>query len=59
MTAALDALDCCRDANAASMPHELILLDLHAALRALDSLTGVTTADDILARIFSTFCIGK
>jgi tRNA modification GTPase len=37
----------------------MILLDLHTALRALDSLTGVTTADDILARIFSTFCIGK
>jgi len=25
----------------------------------LDSLTGVTTPDDILARIFATFCIGK
>jgi tRNA modification GTPase len=37
----------------------MILLDLHTALRALDSLTGATTPDDILARIFSTFCIGK
>jgi tRNA modification GTPase len=34
-------------------------MDLHHALQALDSLTGVTTADDILARIFSSFCIGK
>jgi tRNA U34 5-carboxymethylaminomethyl modifying GTPase MnmE/TrmE len=24
-----------------------------------DDLTGVTTTDDILARIFATFCIGK
>jgi tRNA modification GTPase len=41
------------------IPHEMLLLDLYAALRPLDALTGVTTADDILNRIFSTFCIGK
>jgi tRNA modification GTPase len=46
-------------ANAASIPHEMILLDLYHALWALDSLTGQTTPDDILNRIFSTFCIGK
>ena len=40
-------------------PHEMILLDLYAALRSLDSLTGETTADDILNQIFSSFCIGK
>jgi tRNA modification GTPase len=53
------ALDGAATANAAQMPHEIVLLDLHNALRALDSLTGATTSDDILARIFSTFCIGK
>ena len=37
----------------------MLLLDCYAALRALDELTGATTADDILNRIFSTFCIGK
>jgi tRNA modification GTPase len=41
------------------VPHEMVLLDLYEALRALDELTGATTADDILNRIFSTFCIGK
>lgn len=41
------------------VPHEMVLLDLYGALRALDELTGATTADDILNRIFSTFCIGK
>ena len=46
-------------ANAASIPHEMILLDLYRALWALDSLTGQTTPDDILNLIFSTFCIGK
>ncbi len=43
----------------ASVPHEMLLLDLYAALRNLDALTGETTADDILNLIFSTFCIGK
>ena len=55
----LVALAAAREANASGLPHEMILMDLHAALRALDSLTGATTPDDILARIFSTFCIGK
>ena len=41
------------------LPHELILLDLYGALRALDELTGATTPDDVLRLIFSTFCIGK
>ena len=59
VTDTLTALTAAAEANTACLPHELILLDLHMALRALDSLTGVTTTDDILARIFSTFCIGK
>jgi tRNA modification GTPase len=40
-------------------PHEMLLLDLYGALRPFDAITGATTADDILNRIFSTFCIGK
>jgi tRNA modification GTPase len=59
ITAILAALSAATAANASALPHELILLDLHTALGALDSLTGATTPDDILARIFSTFCIGK
>jgi tRNA modification GTPase len=42
-----------------STPHEMLLLDLYGALRPIDAITGATTADDILNRIFSTFCIGK
>ena len=57
--AALSALGAAAEANTAALPHEILLLDLHTALRALDTLTGQTTADEILARIFSTFCIGK
>jgi tRNA modification GTPase len=41
------------------IPHEMLLLDLYAALGPIDAITGATTADDILNRIFSTFCIGK
>ena len=59
VSAALAALHTAAAANAAGLPHELVLVDLHVALAALDSLTGTTTADDILGRIFSTFCIGK
>jgi tRNA modification GTPase len=55
----LSALNDAAQANANAIPHEMILLDLYRALWALDSLTGQTTADDILNLIFSTFCIGK
>ena len=41
------------------LPHEMLLLDFYAALRPIDAITGATTADDILNRIFSSFCIGK
>jgi tRNA modification GTPase len=56
---ALSALDDAAQANASSIPHEMILLDLYRALWALDSLTGQTTPDEILNLIFSSFCIGK
>jgi tRNA modification GTPase len=59
ITTALTALGDAEQANAAAIPHEMILLDLYRALWALDSLTGQTTSDDILNLIFSTFCIGK
>ena len=52
-------LEKARDAVEAAIPHEMLLLDLYAALAPLDAITGATTADDILNRIFSTFCIGK
>jgi tRNA modification GTPase len=55
----LKALRAAAAANAGGMPHEVVLLDLHAALGGLDALTGQTTAEDILGRIFAAFCIGK
>jgi tRNA modification GTPase len=47
------------EAALAGVPHEMILLDLYCAMQALDQITGATTAEDILHRIFATFCIGK
>jgi tRNA modification GTPase len=55
----LEALMNAQRAVELGIPHEMLLLDLYAALRPVDAITGATTADDILNRIFSTFCIGK
>jgi tRNA modification GTPase len=56
---AMKALEAAIDAVGSRIPHEMLLLDLYNALRALDQITGATTTDDILNLIFSTFCIGK
>ena len=55
----LEALQQAARAVEFNIPHEMLLIDLYAALRPIDAITGATTADDILNRIFSTFCIGK
>jgi tRNA modification GTPase len=55
----LMALNKSQNSLTSGMPHEVILLDLYAALKALNALTGETTVEDILGSIFSTFCIGK
>ncbi len=59
VTAAATAVAAAELAAQSQLPHELVLLDLYGALRALDDLTGATTPDDVLRLIFSTFCIGK
>ena len=38
---------------------EYAVTHCHAALDALADLTGETTSDDVLDRLFSTFCVGK
>ena len=43
----------------AGASEELVLVGLHNALRFLGEITGETTTEDVLSRIFSTFCIGK
>jgi tRNA modification GTPase len=52
LTVALDAL-------AAGYDEQMVLVDLYRAATALATLTGAITRDDVLAEIFSKFCIGK
>jgi tRNA modification GTPase len=59
VVSAMEALAAADAALDEHVPHEMLLLDLYRALRSLDELTGDTTTEDILALIFSTFCIGK
>ena len=56
---AIDKLDSAATALEDRVTHEMVLLDLYAALSAIGDLTGEVASDDILERIFSTFCIGK
>ena len=38
---------------------ELVAEELRNAQRALGEITGAGTADELLGRIFASFCIGK
>jgi tRNA modification GTPase len=38
---------------------ELIALELRQALDALGSITGAVTPDDVIGRVFASFCVGK
>lgn len=40
-------------------PPELLAADLQRALGALDEISGASTREDVLDRIFARFCIGK
>jgi tRNA modification GTPase len=53
------ALQRAREAAVARAPEEFVLADLNEARAALEEITGTRTPDDLLAHIFSTFCIGK
>ena len=48
-----------QDSTAADMSQEFIALDIREALYHIGEITGETTTEDILDRIFSTFCVGK
>jgi tRNA modification GTPase len=59
VSGATGALCDAESALAQHVPHEMVLLDLYRALTYLNELTGEVVTDDILGRIFSTFCVGK
>lgn len=41
------------------LPEEIVIADVRASLQSLESVVGRRGADDLLAEIFDTFCIGK
>ena len=56
------ALHCLHQAAssfAASRSGELVAEDLRAAQQSLNEITGEFTSEDLLGKIFSSFCIGK
>lgn len=56
---AANALDAALQTLSNGLPAELIAVDAHAALADLGEITGITAREDIIAGIFSRFCIGK
>jgi tRNA modification GTPase len=46
-------------ADGGSMPEEFVLADLQEARATLEEVTGRRAPDDLLAHIFSRFCVGK
>lgn len=56
---ALGFLAAARAALLAADSPELVDIDLRAALDSLGSITGRIDTEDILTRVFATFCLGK
>lgn len=55
----LEALDRTQKVMAAGASLDLVALDLRIAVGAIGEIVGKTTTEDLLDRIFSTFCLGK
>ncbi len=47
------------EGHARGVPADLLAVDLTAALTAIGEITGESLSEDLLAAIFSRFCIGK
>ena len=56
---ALDELNAFAAARAAALDAAVAATHLRDAVGALDELIGVVTPDDVLDRLFATFCVGK
>ena len=56
---ALTAVRAARDALSSGMTPDVVLTEAEEAMRALGELTGRTAREDMVARIFERFCVGK
>ncbi len=59
LQAAQGALAQARRTLAAALPADFVSVDVRGALSALGEITGETATEDVIAEIFSRFCIGK
>ncbi len=59
LEAALVHVSSARQTLLAALPADFVSIDVQGALSALGAITGETATEDILAEIFSKFCIGK
>ena len=56
---AREALGTARQAMAEGLSPEFVAVDLRVAVEAVGEIVGGAGTEDILSRIFSTFCVGK
>ena len=59
MTNAIDFIENAEEIIAGDGAGELVAMELHAAIFALNSLIGQVGVEDLLDEIFSSFCLGK
>ena len=59
LSRAVSSLHAARLAVESGLPLDIVSMDIQEALEALGELTGEVTTDDILDRIFGSFCVGK
>lgn len=59
LEAARASLTEARGTLAAGLPADFVAIDVRGALTALGEITGETATEDVIAEIFSRFCIGK
>jgi len=52
-------VDAFRDARDGGVEAVAAATHLRAAVDALDELVGTVTPDDVLDRVFASFCVGK
>lgn len=59
LVTAAGALRAAAQGLASAAPPELVAVDVADATEALGALVGLTTIEDVLDRLFASFCIGK
>jgi tRNA modification GTPase len=59
LSRAAAALDRAREALAAGVTPDALLTDAEEAMAAIGEITGRSVREDITARIFERFCVGK